>query len=166
MGKFQLDKPQILQTAAQKTAILHIITPREDIRSVMGDGYQELMTVLARQGVNPTGPWFTHHLRVDPDIFDFEIGVPVSQNISPEGRVTGSELPSMLVARTIYRGDYERLADAWAEFDQWLAANHISSTADFYERYLAGPEANPDPDSWQTELIRPLMITGSPPGKK
>ena len=164
MGKFQLDKPQMIQTTAQQTAVIHLITPRENIRFVMGDGYQELMAVLAKQGVNPTGPWFTHHSRLDPNIFAFEIGVPVSQPISPEGRVTGSELPSLLVARTIYRGDYERLGGAWAEFDQWLAANRNSSTADFYEHYLTGPEVNPDPDSWQTELIRPLIASDG--GKK
>jgi hypothetical protein len=43
----------------------------------MGPGLRELMAVAAAQGIAPTGPWFSHHLRMDPDIFDFEISVPV-----------------------------------------------------------------------------------------
>ena len=147
----------MIQTTAQQTAVIHLITPRENIRFVMGDGYQELMAVLAKQGVNPTGPWFTHHVRTDPDVYDFEIGVPVSAAIASEGRVSAAELPVILAARTIYYGDYERLSDAWAEFNQWIEANRYNPAVDFYERYLTDPEANPDPDSWQTELTRPLI---------
>jgi hypothetical protein len=43
----------------------------------MGPGLRELMAAVAAQGIAPTGPWFSNHLRMDPDIFDFEISVPV-----------------------------------------------------------------------------------------
>jgi hypothetical protein len=32
------------------------------------------MAAVAAQGIAPAGPWFTHHLRMDPATFDFEIG--------------------------------------------------------------------------------------------
>jgi hypothetical protein len=38
MGKFQLDQLQINQTAVQKTAVIYLITPRQDIRAVMQAG--------------------------------------------------------------------------------------------------------------------------------
>lgn len=156
MGKLQLDRPQIVQTAAQKTAVIHLITPRDTIRAVMGDAYNELMAVIARQGVSPAGPWFTHHLRKDPEVFDFEIGVPIAHDISPEGRVTNGELPPRRVARTIYHGDYEQLGDAWAEFDQWMTTNRHYPAADLYEQYLIGPETISDSESWETELVQPV----------
>ena len=71
-----LDTPQITQAAAQLTAIIRLTIPREEIRKVMGPGISELMATVAAQGIAPAGPWFTHHLRIDPAIFDFEIGVP------------------------------------------------------------------------------------------
>ena len=37
----------------------------------------ELMAAVAAQGVEVAGPLFTHHLRMDPQIFDFELGLPV-----------------------------------------------------------------------------------------
>jgi hypothetical protein len=71
----------------------------------MGPGLSELMAAVAAQGVSPTGPWFDHHQRMDPDTFDFEIGVPVQSPISPAGRVQPGRLPATIVARTIYHGD-------------------------------------------------------------
>jgi effector-binding domain-containing protein len=151
-----LDKPQIAQTAAQPTAIIRLTIPREEIRNVMGPGHRELMAAVAAQGIAPAGPWFTHHLRMDPDIFDFEIGVPVTAPVSAAGRVKAGQLPAATVARTVYHGAYEGLGPAWAEFDAWITAQGHTPGPDLWECYVAGPESNPDPATWRTELNRPL----------
>ena len=151
-----LDTPQITQTAAQLTAVIHLTIPREEIRNVMGPGIAELMAAIAAQGIAPAGPWFTHHLRMDPDIWDFEIGVPVSTPVVAAGRVKPSQWPAMKVARTVYHRDYEGLADAWPEFLDWIAANGHTPASDFYECYLAGPESSPDPANWRTEFTKQL----------
>jgi effector-binding domain-containing protein len=88
----------------------------------MGPGYREVMAAVAAQGIAPAGPWFTHHLRMDPAIFDFEIGVPVPAPIAAAGRVETGHLPAAIVARTVYHGGYEGLGAAWAEFDAWITA--------------------------------------------
>src|SRR5262249_27559914 len=112
-----LDMPQITETAAQLTAVIHLTIPRAEIRNVMGTGIGELMAAIAAQGIAPAGPWFTHHLRMDTGIFDFEIGVPVTMPVAPAGRVKPGQLPAARVARTVYQGDYEGLGAAWGEFD-------------------------------------------------
>jgi effector-binding domain-containing protein len=157
MGNFQVDQPQIIKKPAQITAVIHIVTPRENIRSVMGDGYRELMETVARQGIKTAGPWYTHHLRMDPHIFDLEIGEPVSTPVLSYGRVMASVIPAMTLIKTIYHGDYERLAEAWSEFTQWIAENGYEPAEDMFEIYLVGPETTSDPDQWQTELSRPIF---------
>ena len=122
----------------------------------MGPGIGELMAAIAAQGIAPAGPWFTHHLRIDPDIWDFEIGVPVSTPVVAAGRVKPGQWPAMKVARTVYHGPYEGLADAWPEFLDWIAANGHTPASDFYECYLAGPESSPDPANWRTEFTKQL----------
>jgi len=155
-----IDKPQIVHTAAQHTAIIHLTIPREEIQNVMGPGLSELMAAVAAQGVSPTGPWFDHHLRMDPDIFDFEIGLPVTSPISPSGRVQPGQLPAARVARTIYHGGYEGLGSAWGELDAWITAQGHIPGPDLWECFVAGPESNPDPASFRTELNRPLSDLG------
>jgi effector-binding domain-containing protein len=152
-----LDTPRILQTAAQVTAIIHLTVPREAIQNVMGPGIGELMAAVAAQGITPAGPWFTHHLRIAPDIFDFEISIPVTAPVAAVGRMQPSHWPAMRVARTVYRGPYEGLGTAWGEFDAWIAANGHTPAPDLWECYVAGPESSPDPATWRTELNRPLI---------
>jgi effector-binding domain-containing protein len=151
-----IDTPHITQTAAQQTAIIHLTIPRDEIQNVMGPGLSELMAAIAAQGIAPAGPWFTHHLRMDPDTFDFEIGVPVTAPVTAAGRMKAGQLPATKVARTIFHGNYEGLGAAWGEFDAWIAAQGHTPGADLWECYVAGPESNPDPATWRTELNRPL----------
>ena len=152
-----LDKPQIVQTAAQPTAIIRFTIPRSEIQNVMGPGYQELMATVAAQGITPTGSWFTHHLKMNPETFDFELGVPIAASIAAVGRVIASQLPAATVARTVYHGGYEGLGDAWGEFGAWIDAEGRMSAPDLWECYVAGPESSPDPADWRTELNRPLV---------
>jgi effector-binding domain-containing protein len=151
-----LDQPQLVQTAARPTAIIRLTIPRQEIRNVMGPGRRELMDAVAAQGITPAGPWFSHHLRMDPHVFDFEIGVPVATPIAAAGRVKPGQLPAALVARTVYRGPYEGLAAAWAELNAWIVAEGHSPGSELWECYVTGPESDPDPASWSTELSRPL----------
>jgi effector-binding domain-containing protein len=155
-----IDTPRIVETAAQLTAVIRLTIPRHEIRSVMGPGIGELMAAVAAQGIAPTGPVFSHHLKMDPAIFDFEIGVPVAAPIAAAGRVRAGSLPAATVARTVYRGPYEGLGAAWAEFDAWLVAAGHAPAADLWECYVAGPESGSDPAGWRTELTRPLERRG------
>jgi effector-binding domain-containing protein len=152
-----IDAPHITQSAAQLTACLHLTIPREEIGNVMGPGIQEVMAVVADQGIVPTGPWFTHHLKMDPVAFDFEICLPISTSVEPVGRVKAGRLPAARVARTVYHGPYEGLGAAWGEFEAWIAANGHTSAPDLWECYVAGPESGPNPADWRTELNRPLI---------
>lgn len=152
-----IDTPQILVNTPQITAVIRLTITREEIRNVMGPGLTELFTTIAAQGIAPAGAWFTHHLRMDPEVFDFEIGIPVTSPVVAMGRVTPGELPGTKLARTIYRGPYEGLSDAWGEFDEWIRANGYGPASWLWESYIAGPESSSDPSQWQTQLNRPLV---------
>ena len=151
-----LDTPQVAKTDDQQTAVIRLTIPRAEIRNVMGPGIGELMATVAAQGIATAGPWFTHHLRMDPKIFDFEIGVPVAAPVAPAGRVKAGHLPATKVARTVYHGPYEGLGAAWGELDAWIAGQGHTTKADLWECYVAGPESGSDPAGWRTELNRPI----------
>lgn len=151
-----IDPPTILTTPARQTAVVRLTIPRAEIRTAMGPAREELMAALAAQGITPAGPWFSHHLRMDPATFDFEVGVPVDRPVTPVGRVAAGQLPSTAAARTVYRGGYEGLGSAWGQFDAWISAAGRAPAPNLWEVYEAGPESSSDPMSWRTELTRPL----------
>lgn len=158
MSAPMIDPPRILDVPARPLAIVRLTIPRAEIRQVMGPGISEIYAALGAQGVAPAGRWLTHHLRMAPDIFDFEIAVPVPTPITPVGRVTNGTLPAARVAQTLYRGGYEGLGEAWGRFTAWIAAEGLTPAEDLWETYLTDPATVTDPGKYQTELTRPLVV--------
>jgi len=152
-----IEPPVIDEIAPVSAAVIRLLIPKDQIQVEMGPAYTELMAAVAAQGVGPAGPWFAVHHRIVPDVWDFEIGVPVTGAVADSGRVTGAEIPAARVARTTYHGGYEGLAEGWAEFDAWLAASGHTSDGSLRETYAVGPETTPDPAGWRTQLFRPLV---------
>jgi effector-binding domain-containing protein len=158
-----IELPQIVQVAAQHAAVIRFTIPRAEIRNVMRPAMEELVATVRAQAVGPAGPIFSHHFRIDPSIFDFEVGVPVTSPVSAKGRVAPGRLPAATVARTVYQGAYEGLGPAWGEFDAWIVAQGYTPAPDLWERYIAGPESSPDPATWRTELDRSFISMPSTP---
>jgi effector-binding domain-containing protein len=152
-----IEKPTIVTTTPQHTAIIAIVVSRDDIQSVMGPTIQEVYATIGAQGIAPAGPWFTHHRRRPTDTFDFEASVPVVSPIKPAGRVQPSQWPAMKVARTVYHGGYEGLGAAWGEFLDWVETEGLKTADDLWECYLVGPEGGDDDSVYRTQLNKPLL---------
>lgn len=153
-----IEEPRIIQTQAQHTAIIRFTVPRIEVQQVMGPGIREVMTAVIEQDAGLAGAWFTHHLRIDPHIFDFEICVPVQRPITDVGRVEASILPATTLARTVYYGAYESLHLAWSAFEGWITEQGHTPAPDLWECYVKGPESSTNPDDWRTELKWPLLV--------
>lgn len=152
-----IDTPTITQSPALLTAAIRLTIPRSQIQQFMGPAIGEVFSAIAAQGLAPAGPVFSYHFKMDPNTFDFDVGVPVKSAIKPTGRVMPGTLPAARVARTIYRGPYENLGAAWGEFMKWIESQKLKPAPTLWEFYTAGPESSPDPANWQTELNRPLL---------
>jgi effector-binding domain-containing protein len=152
-----IDPPQIVRSRAEATAVIRIEVPRSQIQEVMEPAITEVLEVLRAQGVQPAGPLFSYHRAMDPAVFDFEVGFPVSMTVRPSRRVVTSSIPAATVVRTIYHGAYEGLGAAWGELSAWMKAEGHAGGPNLWERYLAGPESGPDASKWRTELNRPVV---------
>jgi effector-binding domain-containing protein len=152
--------PEITTIEEGPTARIRLRIPKHEMRKVMGPARQELLSVVNGQGIGPAGPVFSHHFRLEREVWDFELGVSVHKAVTAEGRVEPGEIPAMRVARTLYEGPYEGLADAWREFDAWLRSNGHDFAVDLWDFYLTGPESGRSPSEWETELQRPLLASG------
>lgn len=148
-----LESPTLVQTFAIPTAVIRLTISRSEMRTAMGPARQELSAALSALGLVPAGPWFSHHFKMDPAIFDFEIGVPVTESVQSTGRVIQSELPATSVMRTVYVGGYEGLGSAWGEFDAWITAQGKQAAPSLWESYLTDGQSGP----MRTELTRPLI---------
>jgi effector-binding domain-containing protein len=153
-----IDEPTIATTDDQHIAYIHITVDRDKIAEAMDPAFAELFGVIGAQGLQVVGAPLSHHYRIEPGVFDFDLAVPVASPVAPSGRVRSGVLPSRTVVRTYYRGDYAGLGAAWGAFDQWLGTSGHVKANDLWEIYLKGPESDPDPSTWVTELVRPLVV--------
>lgn len=156
-----LETPRIVQTQKVTTAVIHLVIPRSQLRESMPEAHKELMVVLASQGIALAGPWYTHHLRLVPNIFDLELGVPVTSPVKSKGRVMPGELPAATVAQALYVGGYEGLGSAWSKLNKWMAANGHKPGPNLWESYVLGPETDRAPINWRTQLNRPVVSSVS-----
>lgn len=151
------DTPQIAESPRQATASIRLTIPRADIQKFMEPAIREILATIAAQGIVPAGPLLSRHFRIDPEVFDFEISIPVALPVTPSGRVVNSEVPAATVVRSNYRGPYENLGQAWGEFQAWIREQGYRSEGGFWESYVSGPESSPDPAQWCTQLNVPLQ---------
>lgn len=152
----EIEMPVVVALPAQPVAMIPVRVVRTKIKEVMGPGIAELYGTLASQAIAPAGPWFTHHKRITPNEFDFEICIPVSQPVKPSGPVVLGERRACRAVQTTYRGPYEGLGPAWGAFMRWIEGSGLHAASDLYEVYAADPETSPSPEDWRTVLIRPL----------
>ena len=151
-----LDALRVVDSPVLPAAVIRFTIPQLELPGVMGPAIEELMAVIGTQGISPAGPLFNHYLSMDGGVFDFEVGVPVSSPVAPAGRVAPGRLPAAKVMRTTYHGNYTGLHLAWREFGDLGRAQGYLPAGGIWESYVYGPEANPDPSTWRTELNQPV----------
>lgn len=147
----------LVRTEAVPAAAIRLTVSRDQIQEVMCPAITEVIDAVVAQGIGPAGPLYTHHFRVDPDRFDFEVAVPVSGPLQPVGRVVSTETPAAdRVARVIYTGPYEGLEAAWGDFMGLIGEAGHQPGPNAWESYLTDPATTPNPADHRTELNRPI----------
>jgi len=152
-----LEKPQLVQTRDLPIAYIAITVPREQVTQVMGPGIDELIQTLAEQGIRPSGPWLTHHLRLDDHVFDFQICFPVPKKVDETGRVQNGILSATRAVHATYTGPFDGLANAWTALQKQITAEGLVKTERFWEIYTVGPESGRDPSEWRTDLFQAVL---------
>lgn len=151
-----IEPASIVEIAPRPAAVIRLTIPRHEISTVMGPAIGELIACLTGQGLVPAGPVYAHHFRLDPQVFDFEVGVPVAGDFTGEGRVQVGATPGGKAVMTTLHGPYDGLPAGWGEFHSNVQAAGMELAGNFWEAYSKGPESGTDPSQWRTELYMAL----------
>lgn len=117
---------------------------------------------LGAHGVAPAGPLFFNYRVVDMPRLEVEFGVPTQALVEGDDQVVAGMLPGGRYATLTYWGHYENLMDANAVLVGWAKQRGIAwdsrqtprgdEFACRLEIYETDPEAEPDPEKWETVL--------------
>lgn len=140
----------------QRTAVVRVTARPAQIGETFRGVLPEVLDSVTRQGVSVAGPPFARFFDYSPEQADFEVGVPVSAPLAPEGRVEPGELPGGRAARTVHHGPYDGLQRAHDAVGDWVLAHDHDPAGAVWEVYLTAPGQTEDPGRWETEVVWPL----------
>lgn len=138
----------------QSTVVVKARVPVSGIGEWLGPAYAETARVA---GAAIAGPPFARYRLVDDPvpIFEVEAGFPVTSTVEGRGNVEAAELPGGLAAVTWHVGPYDSMEPAYKAIDDWLSEHGAEAFGDAWEVYYTDSSVDPDPMSWQTEIIQP-----------
>lgn len=153
---------EVKQLIAQPVLIIRRRVPRSDIALTIGKEIRAVFIYAQANGIGMTGHPITRYPEYGVGMVTLETGMRVTSYSGEwttgegDGNVIRELLPAGPAATTIHMGPYDGLQDAYAEVEQWIAANGRKAAGAPWEVYLNDPGDFPDPKDWKTEIFWPL----------
>jgi effector-binding domain-containing protein len=142
-----------------------------ELGQAQGEGLSELWHSMQARGLAPVGPPFVRYHAFGETETDLEVGVPVREEATGEGRVEAGSLPGGAAISTWHLGAHDSLAEAYARLKTWLGERDREAAGPAWEVYWwidanqkPDPSSWPAPTEWRTELVQPIasMRGGAP----
>ncbi|MGY5849818.1 SRPBCC family protein [Salegentibacter sp. F14] len=122
-----------------------------DVRTYMQDNNIEISG-------NPFTLYNERNENAGTAIFSAGLFTP-SQVVTPNNsQVLNGNLPNQKVLRATLKGNYKNLPEVWTAAYDYIAENNleINQEEDVFEVYITGPENNPNPAEWMTQVHFPI----------
>lgn len=131
-------------------------TDRFAMDTLWEKGKQILLSYAKEQQMEVSGKAFTTYPRITPEIIRWRVGVPLSRYYE----VTHPYIRCLYIRnrpniKGVHYGTYDTLQLSWEKLQSALDTINPARSFAPIKRYLVGPEDNPDPLTWRTELIIP-----------
>ncbi len=150
---------QINNVGEQTVLLLKVTSTKETIGQDMGAMFGKVFAYMGGAGIQPAGPPLSLSYTEPGPQWKIAVAVPVANET---GTPKANELIQLItlaggkMASAIHTGPYEKLGDAWNMFYQWVQSNGYYPAGPAREIYLVGPEQQPDPTKYQTQLLWPV----------
>jgi effector-binding domain-containing protein len=163
----KMTEPKIDQRGEQPYVAIRSQIAVQDFPATIRESIDQTYAWLGQHGIEGTGaPFVRYHLiNSDMTLMDVEIGVPVASAVQGNGRVQSGVLPAGRYASLIYTDVTQGVpANAalldWGnkqglKWDQWDTPQG-DAFGGRYEIFLSGPQDDPDPTNWDTEVAMRL----------
>jgi len=162
MGRHQPQETNMTTFAVQTfepqtAAAIRAEVPMAELREVFDRGFRAVAHVVQTQGVAITGPPFGFYPRMPGENVAVVVGFPVGGPITADGEVEPFELPGGRVVTGTHVGPYEALQKTYEQLMAWSQSEDLTLASGMWKSYLSDPSAEPDPNTWRTVIVWPLV---------
>lgn len=160
-------EPKIESREAQHTVGIRTQVPMQKLPEVIPQFIGEVEGWLEEQGTTPAGAPYIRYYVIDMEReLDIEIGFPVENALAGDDRVKAGVIPSGRYGTLIYTDVTKGIEGngvliRWAEkegieWDAWdVETGHAFASR--IEYFLDGPDDDPNPENWRTEVAIRLV---------
>ncbi|MCM8569143.1 GyrI-like domain-containing protein [Gramella jeungdoensis] len=133
----------------------------------MGNMINEVGTYMENNNIEKIGNPFVLYNQWNEDqgtaIYSAAYFTP-SEVVTPaESNVLNGYMPKQRTLKTTLKGDYKNLKEAWDSSYAYLQKNGLKADENSqpFEVYVSGPEDNPNPAEWITQIYIPITQENS-----
>jgi effector-binding domain-containing protein len=132
---------------ARHAAVVRGRARAEEIGTLVGQAYGEVMHALGAQGLAPVGPPFVRYAMAGMDAggqaeeFELAAGFPCGSPAGAAGRVEATDLPAGEAVVAVHVGQWSEMGEVYAAVTAWMVEHALAAAGDPWETYLDGPEA-------------------------
>ena len=121
------------------------------------EAFKNVNAALQKQGIKPAGPPMTIYTATDDTGFEYQAGVPVSEE--PKGPLEGGlavgKSPDGKALKFIHRGSYDAMDSTYEAITNHLDEKRLESEDMFIEEYVTDPTKTPE-DKLVVNIYVPL----------
>jgi effector-binding domain-containing protein len=149
----------VKEVAPEHAASVRGTYPIAQLAEVMPKEFSRVMSALTAEGVQLSGGAVALYHGWTEDTVDVEVGFTIRGVFFPQDvrrGVKASRVPGGKVVFTVHIGPYDQVGAAYAAMQAYAKANGLKLADTMWERYLTGPDVEPDVSKHVTELYWPL----------
>jgi effector-binding domain-containing protein len=144
---------------SQTVAVVRRLVRLNELPGFFGEAFVSVEAAVERAGGVVAGPPFGWYHDTPTDEVDVSAGFVVTGLAEGplDGNVEVAKRPGGLAAVVLHIGPYDAMEETYRELGVWLNTRQLDAGAECWEEYLSDPEADPDPATWETRVVRPLV---------
>jgi effector-binding domain-containing protein len=145
------------------TAFVRQTVPVAQLMPTQGEALSALHAFLSAHSIPPAGPPYVRYHTFGAETTDVEVGVPVAQSFTGQGKVAAGELPDGAVVEVVHIGSHDGLGSAYERLAAAVTESGRAPAGPAWEVYhwidltrAPDPASWPAPDEWRTDLVQPV----------
>jgi effector-binding domain-containing protein len=129
----------------------------DNMAGVMVEVYQILLAYIAQQGKQIAGAPYCKYTNGSEDFmqWDIELGVPVSEPLPEQDGMYMSRTCEGKAICAMHKGSYKDIDQTYTPMMEYLTANNLESTGDYYDYYISNRADTPENESL-TQVVFPV----------
>jgi AraC family transcriptional regulator len=157
------------ELSPQPVLVIRRRVKASELGSTLAEVLPRVFKHAQQTGAAIAGQPFTRYVEWGPGLLTIEAGLPVvasgtnfndgesaSDDAAGGSEIVADCLPGGPVATVTQSGPYEKLSEAHAAIQQWIAAQGLLAAGPPWETYTTDPADYPDPQDWKTDVFWPL----------